>query len=54
MFKENAVYKKTAHYFILKVPVLGPFISKVYLAQFTQAVTLLTTAKVPMLNSIQW
>ena len=53
MFKDNAVYKKTVHYFILKIPVLGPFISKVYLAQFTQAVTLLTTAKVPMLNSIQ-
>ena len=27
--------------------------TKVYLAQFTQAVTLLTTAKVPLLNSIQ-
>lgn len=53
LFKDNAVYKKTVHYFILKIPVLGPFISKVYLAQFTQAVTLLTTAKVPMLNSIQ-
>lgn len=53
LFKDNAVYKKTLHYFILKIPVLGPFISKVYLAQFTQAVTLLTTAKVPMLNSIQ-
>jgi type II secretory pathway component PulF len=53
LFKDNAVYKKTMHYFILKIPVLGPFISKVYLAQFTQAVTLLTTAKVPMLNSIQ-
>ena len=53
IFKDNAIYKKTVHYFILKIPVLGPFISKVYLAQFTQAVTLLTTAKVPMLNSIQ-
>jgi type IV pilus assembly protein PilC len=53
LFKDNAVYKKAVHYFILKTPVLGPFISKVYLAQFTQAVTLLTTAKVPMLNSIQ-
>lgn len=53
LFKENAVYKRTMHYVILKIPVLGSFISKVYLAQFTQAVTLLTTAKVPMLNSIQ-
>jgi type II secretory pathway component PulF len=52
-FKDNQVYKKAMHYFLLKIPVLGPFISKIYLAQFTQAVTLLTTAKVPMLNSIQ-
>lgn len=53
MFKDNKQYKKTLHYFLLKTPVLGPFISKVYLAQFTQAVALLTTAKVPLLNSIQ-
>jgi type II secretory pathway component PulF len=53
LFKENQAYKRTLHYLLLKIPVLGPFISKVYLAQFTQAVALLTTAKVPMLNSIQ-
>ena len=38
---------------LLKIPILGSFISKVYLAQFTQAVALLTTTKVPLLNSIQ-
>ncbi|GAA3774396.1 type II secretion system F family protein [Flavobacterium ginsengiterrae] len=52
-FKNNHGYKKTMHYFLVKIPVLGPFMTKVYLAQFTQAVTLLTTAKVPLLNSIQ-
>jgi type IV pilus assembly protein PilC len=52
-FKDNHKYKKTMHYFIIKVPILGAFMTKVYLAQFTQAVTLLTTAKVPLLNSIQ-
>ncbi|WP_264536589.1 type II secretion system F family protein [Flavobacterium sp. N1736] len=52
-FKDNAKYKKTLHYFLIKIPVIGPFMTKVYLAQFTQAVTLLTTAKVPLLNSIQ-
>jgi len=51
--KDNHKYKKTLHYFLLKVPVFGSFITKVYLAQFTQAVTLLTTSKVPMLNSVQ-
>lgn len=52
-FKDNHKYKKALHYFLIKIPVLGPFMTKVYLAQFTQAVTLLTTAKVPLLNSIQ-
>lgn len=52
-FKNNAKYKRALHYFLIKIPVLGKFMTKVYLAQFTQAVTLLTTAKVPLLNSIQ-
>jgi type II secretory pathway component PulF len=52
-FKDNAKYKKTLHYILIKIPIIGPFMTKVYLAQFTQAVTLLTTAKVPLLNSIQ-
>jgi type IV pilus assembly protein PilC len=52
-FKDNLQYRKALHYFVLKIPIFGTFISKVYLAQFTQAVALLTTAKVPLLNSIQ-
>jgi len=52
-FKDNVVYRKSLHYTMLKIPVLGPFMAKVYLAQFTQAVTLLTASKVPILNSIQ-
>lgn len=52
-FKDHAKYRKVLHYTLLKIPVLGTFITKVYLAQFTQAVALLTTAKVPLLNSIQ-
>jgi type IV pilus assembly protein PilC len=39
--------------FVLKIPYVGAFIRSVYLAQFTQAVALLTSSKVPMLNSIQ-
>jgi type II secretory pathway component PulF len=53
IFKENKQYRKIAHHFVLKIPVLGSFINKIYLAQFTQAIALLTTAKVPLLNSIQ-
>lgn len=53
IFKDNAQYRKVLHYFVLKIPVFGTFITKVYLAQFTQAVALLTTAKIPLLNSVQ-
>lgn len=53
IFKDNQQYRKVLHHFILKTPILGAFTTKVYLAQFTQAVALLTTAKVPLLNSIQ-
>lgn len=53
IFKDNPAYRNAAHYSLLRIPILGTFIIKVYLAQFTQAVALLTTAKVPLLNSIQ-
>ncbi|MBC9794699.1 type II secretion system F family protein [Sinomicrobium sp. FJxs] len=46
-------YKKLKDHFLLKMPFIGPFIKNVYLAQFTQAVSLLTASKVPVVNSIQ-
>lgn len=51
--KDNKTYKSILHNFLLKMPIVGPFTKKVYLAQFTQAVALLTTSKVPVLNSVQ-
>ena len=45
--------KEIVHNVILETPIVGKFIAKIYLAQFTQAISLLTTAKIPMLNSIQ-
>ena len=38
---------------ILKIPFIGDFVKTVYLSQFTQAVSLLTASKVPVVNSIQ-
>ena len=52
-FSDKAWFKKGKDKLLLKTPYLGNFISSVYLAQFTQAVALLTSSKVPMLNSIQ-
>ena len=52
-FNRNSKFKRILHYTLLKIPIFGKFISKVYLAQFTQAVSLLTSSKIPILNSIQ-
>ncbi|WP_303316704.1 type II secretion system F family protein [Flavivirga abyssicola] len=38
---------------ILRTPFIGNFVKTVYLSQFTQAVSLLTASKVPVVNSIQ-
>lgn len=45
--------KRGRDYLLLRVPYVGNFVRSVYLTQFTQAVALLTSSKVPMLNSIQ-
>jgi type IV pilus assembly protein PilC len=37
----------------LKIPVLGGYIKKIYLIQFTQAMALLTYAKIPVVKGIQ-
>ncbi|WP_421807395.1 type II secretion system F family protein [Flagellimonas sp.] len=50
---QKEAFKRKWDYLMLKIPYLGNFIRLVYLAQFTQAVALLTTSKVPMLNSVQ-
>ncbi len=52
-FVKKEWYKKGKDSLLVKLPYLGNFVKSVYLAQFTQAVALLTSSKVPMLNSIQ-
>lgn len=46
-------YKKHSTKVLLKIPFVGELLRKMYIGQFTQAVALLTSAKVPVLNSIQ-
>lgn len=46
-------FKKVKDIVILRIPYVGDFVKTVYLSQFTQAVSLLTGSKVPMINSIQ-
>ncbi len=52
-FNKKIWYNKAKDTFVSRVPFLGEFVKKVYLSQFTQAVTLLTASKVPVVNSIQ-
>lgn len=53
LLKKNYRFKEVMHHIILKLPIIGNFMSKIYLAQFTQAISLLTNSKVPILSSIQ-
>jgi len=46
-------FNKLKDTIVLKTPILGKFTKTVYLSQFTQAVSLLTASKVPVINSIQ-
>lgn len=53
IINKNIIYKKITTGIILKIPFFGELVRKLYLAQFTQATALLTSAKIPILNSIQ-
>ncbi len=50
---KQAKFKEKWDHFVLRIPYMGNLVRSVYLAQFTQAVALLVSSKVPMLNSIQ-
>lgn len=51
--KKKEWYRKAKASFWLRIPFVGEFIRKVKIAQFTQAINLLTSAKIPLLNAIQ-
>ncbi len=53
LVKEKLWYKKMSSSVLLKIPFVGEFFRKVKIAQFTQAISLLIGAKVPLLNGIQ-
>ena len=53
LYHKKQWYKKTKDNLILKTPILGNFIKLLYLSQFTQAVALLTSSKVPVVHSIK-
>lgn len=46
-------FRKAWGTFLLKIPILGAYFRKIYLAQCTQALSLLTSARVPMVDSLE-
>lgn len=52
-FSRKKWFKRRKDYLLLKLPFVGPFLKAIYLSRFTQAVSLLTASKVPVLNSIK-
>jgi len=53
LFKNTLWYKEINSKIILRLPFVGEFVKKVKVAQFTQALTLLIGAKIPLLDGIQ-
>ncbi len=53
LIKKKRWFKRGKDQFLARFPVLGKFIRTVHLSQFAQAVSLLVSAKVPMVSSIQ-
>jgi type IV pilus assembly protein PilC len=53
VYRKKTWYRKFSSMVLIKIPFIGDFTRKVRIAQFTQAITLLTSAKVPLLNGIQ-
>ena len=53
IFNKKKRFKQFKDTLVLKIPFIGAFVKAIYLSQFTQAVSLLTASKVPVVNSIQ-
>lgn len=51
-FVKKEWYRRSRDRALLRVPYLGSFIRNSYMAQFTQAISLLVSAKVPVLKSL--
>lgn len=53
LLNKDKRFKQLKDRLVLRLPIIGGFVKTIYLSQFTQAVSLLTASKVPVVNSIQ-
>jgi len=51
--KKQQSYKKAMGSLMIKIPIIGKFVKRSYIVQFTHAMALLTKAKVPMVTAIK-
>jgi type IV pilus assembly protein PilC len=53
VFRKKEWFRKGSTAILLKIPVLGMILNKIYLARFCQSMALLLSSRTPMLKSIQ-
>lgn len=51
-FRNHLFYRKTVSNFLLKMPFFGKLIRKIYITRFCQSLSLLLSAKTPLVNSL--
>ncbi|MCE3297041.1 MAG: hypothetical protein K0R65_2755 [Crocinitomicaceae bacterium] len=51
--RKEAWYRKMMSGFVLKIPVFGPLMKKIYMARFCQSMALLLSSKTPLVNSLE-
>ena len=52
MFRKHYIYKKYSGEMLLKLPIIGSYIKKVYLTRFLHTMMLLTNSKIPVINGL--
>jgi type IV pilus assembly protein PilC len=53
VFRKKSWFRKYSTSYLLKIPLLGLIINKIYLARYCQSMALLLSSKTPMLKSLQ-
>lgn len=51
--KEKLEYRKALTHFILRMPFIGALVKKIYITRFSQSLSLLLSAKTPLVNALE-
>jgi type IV pilus assembly protein PilC len=53
MQRNKTWYRRITSSIVLKLPIIGPLVKKIYLARFCNSMSILTSAKTPLVNAIE-